>query len=313
MSGLRALLGARRIHLVDVGARAGTHRRWTRFAELLDVTGFEPAADECAALNAAAPPRHRYLPYALSDRAAVQTFHVCRQAGYSGLYPPNRPFLAPFADAIRSGMHVERTVPITTTTLDTIHAATPIRADCLKIDVQGAELDILRGAERVLANTKIVELEVEFNPQYEGQPLFSEVDAYMRSQGFLLRGLRRTAWRWQSDHGLSNTTRGGQIMHGDALYYHAGLLEAERTVPAELAVWLVLLSAYRQDDAVEWLLADRSDRDTIREQLREDGGGSWRVILARLLTAGLHHRDARALVDACRRPRAIDWHDPDFV
>jgi Methyltransferase FkbM domain len=60
------------------------------------------------------------------------------------------------------------------------------RIDFIKLDTQGSELEILQGGVRALAGVRCVEVEVEFNPIYRGQPLFYEVDAFMRGQGFVL-------------------------------------------------------------------------------------------------------------------------------
>eukprot|EP00660_Eupelagonema_oceanica_P019425 gene19425-biopygen2154 len=48
----------------------------------------------------------------------------------------------------------------------------------------GAELAVLRGAVVALAECVVVEVEVEFAQLYVGQPLFADVDAFLRSQGF---------------------------------------------------------------------------------------------------------------------------------
>jgi hypothetical protein len=56
----------------------------------------------------------------------------------------------------------------------------------LKIDVQGAEILVLRGAVQRLKSALVVHTEVEFVPLYKDQPLFADVDAHLRSQGFLL-------------------------------------------------------------------------------------------------------------------------------
>jgi hypothetical protein len=61
--------------------------------------------------------------------------------------------------------------------------------DFLKIDVQGAELKVLHGAPRLAATALVMEIEVEFVQLYQGQPLFADVDIYMRSQGFQLHAL----------------------------------------------------------------------------------------------------------------------------
>lgn len=55
----------------------------------------------------------------------------------------------------------------------------------IKLDVQGAELDVLRGAERVLADCEFVVLEVSFFKFFHGGPECADVLAYMRGLGFV--------------------------------------------------------------------------------------------------------------------------------
>lgn len=54
----------------------------------------------------------------------------------------------------------------------------------LKLDVQGFELEVLRGAGRVLAESELVVLEVSTLPFNEGAPLFAEVISFMADRGF---------------------------------------------------------------------------------------------------------------------------------
>lgn len=53
-----------------------------------------------------------------------------------------------------------------------------------KVDVQGAELDVLRGAEQTLRETEWVLLEVSLFRFFQGGPDICDVIAYMRSRGF---------------------------------------------------------------------------------------------------------------------------------
>ena len=52
--------------------------------------------------------------------------------------------------------------------------------DFLKMDLQGAELDILRGATRTLSSIVVVHTEVNFVQMYRDQPLFACFEAVMR-------------------------------------------------------------------------------------------------------------------------------------
>jgi len=56
--------------------------------------------------------------------------------------------------------------------------------DVIWIDIQGAELMAFQGMGDLLKTVKVIHTEVEFFPLYIGQPLFPEVDAFLKSQGF---------------------------------------------------------------------------------------------------------------------------------
>lgn len=63
--------------------------------------------------------------------------------------------------------------------------------DILKLDVQGAELAILQGAQRMLAENKIgvIYTESYFKQQYLNQPLFYDIAKYLNSFGFFLEDI----------------------------------------------------------------------------------------------------------------------------
>lgn len=60
--------------------------------------------------------------------------------------------------------------------------------DLLKIDTQGYDLEVLRGAEKLLARggIRVVQLEVIFSDMYEGRPSLDETYRYMIDHGFRL-------------------------------------------------------------------------------------------------------------------------------
>jgi FkbM family methyltransferase len=64
----------------------------------------------------------------------------------------------------------------------------------LKVDVQGAELEVLRGAESVLDNFEIIMLEVGMIEQYVGQPIFHEYIAYMAQRDYVVFDIIHTGY-----------------------------------------------------------------------------------------------------------------------
>jgi len=71
----------------------------------------------------------------------------------------------------------------------------------LKLDVQGYELEVLRGAELVLANTEAALLEVSLMEYNQGAPLFAEVVAFMHARDFVVYDVSGL-YRRESDHAL---------------------------------------------------------------------------------------------------------------
>ena len=56
--------------------------------------------------------------------------------------------------------------------------------DAMKLDVQGAELEVLSAASKVLATSKVVQIEVSFRRMYEKAPLAHEIIAFLAEHGF---------------------------------------------------------------------------------------------------------------------------------
>jgi len=96
---------------------------------------------------------------------------------------------------------IPREVPAVT--LDSLvakhHAAPPY---LLKVDVQGAELDVLAGGESTLEKAEYVLLEVSLFQFFNRGPLFHDVVTYMRNKGFVPYDLYELQYR-PLDYALS--------------------------------------------------------------------------------------------------------------
>ncbi len=172
-----------RLKVIDVGAMAvDSHVVHARLLErdAADVVGFEAEPDECAKLRANAPPHHTFVECAVAD-GNERTFHRNAFAMTSSLYPPNVALQEQFEN-LAGFCEPKQRSPISTRRLDDIPEARG--AHYLKLDVQGAELDVLANASKVLETCLMVVTEVAFVPVYEGQPLFADVDVQLRSSGF---------------------------------------------------------------------------------------------------------------------------------
>jgi len=95
-------------------------------------------------------------------------------------------------------------------TLDSLVAAGTVTGErlYLKIDVQGGEMDVLRGARETLSRVRLLELEMSLVPLYDGQTLAGDMADHLSTLGFALVGL---------DEGFADP-RSGRLLQYDALY-----------------------------------------------------------------------------------------------
>jgi FkbM family methyltransferase len=183
---VRAALGGRPLRIVDVGAQrlAAENHVYSRMAAQHDaeIIGFDPLMERLRERAAAEfDQRLTLLPYALGDGHS-HVLHVNEPDATSSLFPLNASFCEAFQHlyTIRPRDRIE----LTTRRLDDVLPPGPV--DFLKLDVQGAELMVLKGAIATLASTAVIHAEVEFAAIYAGQPLFREVDGFLAEQGFSL-------------------------------------------------------------------------------------------------------------------------------
>ena len=180
------------------------------------VVGFEPIATECETLNQKFGPRNLYLPYAIAD-GTKRRFHRCESAMTSSLYEPDLGQMGLYHN-LPHFCEVKEVWEVQTVRLDDVPEAR--NADYLKIDVQGAELDVLRGSEELLRSVSIIQAEVEFVPIYRGQPLFADVDQFLRAHGFSFHLFGHTEGRVlqvvPSSHDTERERR--QLLWADAVY-----------------------------------------------------------------------------------------------
>jgi FkbM family methyltransferase len=211
------------ISIVDVGAMSEGPERYARLVEggMASVVGFEPNPDEFAPLAAAAGTRRRYLPYCLG-KGGPAMLHITSYPGCISLYRPNPAvielFMAMGTSEPDANFHVLRTESVITHRLDDVVECP--RPDYLKLDVQGAELDVLEGSQRALADCLVVESEVEFVPLYERQPLFADVEQFLRARGFVLHRLVDVAGRAMRPFILRGSPAAplSQLLWADAIF-----------------------------------------------------------------------------------------------
>lgn len=210
----------RNLYYCDVGARWGIDEPWKSFRCIIDLISFEPDKEEYNSLVQNKQSRDMIYPYALSNVDKKASLNLTKSRGCSSIYKPNYELLKNYPDFER--FKIENTVTVETTSIDALYRDKVLaNMDFVKIDVQGTELDILKGGERFLSENILgVEVEVEFQPLYKDQPLFSDVDYFIRSRlGLQIQDLRKTYWKYPEGINIGATK--GQLIFGDALYFRS--------------------------------------------------------------------------------------------
>jgi len=186
-----------KVFLLDVGARDGLGWPWNVIqGDILDVTLVEPDPSEARLLQKQG--KGKVVPYALWNREESLTLYINNSPGTSSVFKSNLPFLQQFDNVNR--FMTRDSIVIKTKTVDGLSKNDEIdKVDFVKIDVQGGELAILQGGEDFFRKNIVgLEVEVEFAPMYKDQPLFSDVDVFVRTKlGLELWDMRKTYWKYK--------------------------------------------------------------------------------------------------------------------
>jgi FkbM family methyltransferase len=184
------LLASRRVDLVlDVGAGVGQYALRTRSAGYEGrIVSFEPLSSAYAELSARAAGDATWdcRNQALGSSEGRAELHIARNSHSSSLLEIEDRHVE---SAPASAYVGSETVPVVI--LDEIWDAVVREGErpYLKLDVQGLELEALRGAELSLPSLAGVEAELSLVPLYKGAPLYREVVDHLEAAGFRLAGL----------------------------------------------------------------------------------------------------------------------------
>ena len=245
--------------LVDVGASGGLDPRWSRFTSEYRAILFEPDPREFQRLKEHSAANLVVLQAALADSPRMLELNLCVKQKLSSLYVPNFEYLKKFRKVER--FDIARTVRLEADTLrNQLRLNGTPDVDFMKLDTQGSELMILKGSGEYLDAAVGVEVEVEFSAVYTGQPLFGEVDAFAREQGFELFDMRKRFWRL---HGCpKRNVSPGQLAFADALYLRApeNLLGAGQVPEDKIIRAFCVYLAYERDDLARLLINEATSR-----------------------------------------------------
>jgi len=194
--------------VVDVGAGRGQFALVAscRFPEAT-LYCFEPLGEAREKLAAVTSSLRdvRILDLALGSAGGTAELHVSHNLDSSSLFPMTPLHLTAFP-----GTETKEGTTVSLARLEEVLSRDELfPPSLLKIDAQGYELDVLRGAEQLLPSFAAALVECSFVELYAGQALADEVTCFLCEHGFRLRGVFSVA---QDDD--------GRCLQADMLFEH---------------------------------------------------------------------------------------------
>jgi FkbM family methyltransferase len=170
--------------IVEAGAHIGRDTRKMNIAwPTSTIHAFEPVPELFAILSHNVLPNSNIFcyPLALSNITGITTLFMSsgRSTATSSLLEPTKQF--------RKSDTIFTPIEIQTTTLDDWAQKYYInRVDCLWLDMQGAELLVLKASPTLLKTVSVIYTEVNFIQRYKGMPLYPEIKQWLIEQGFTI-------------------------------------------------------------------------------------------------------------------------------
>ncbi|SJZ32406.1 FkbM family methyltransferase [Sediminibacterium ginsengisoli] len=172
--------------IIDVGANEGqfTKKILRVFPDAV-VHSFEPLTDVYNKLSEAFGQNKNIITYNYGLGESAEEKMI-----YNNEYSPSSSLLEMldlhknnFDFAVKS-----EPIRIQIRTLDSFFPQPPAGPLLLKIDVQGYEMFVLKGAAQILEQTDLLIIETSFYPLYKDQHLFEDIYDYLTARGFRYAG-----------------------------------------------------------------------------------------------------------------------------
>ena len=206
---------------LDIGSRGGVPANWLSTRLELNCICFDIDTADYVGYERINKLLHlTRKPYLLAEYSGNKTFYY-HDKGPSGssFYPLNHIHEYDVDEFIESKMEVN---------CKALRELDIPPADLIKIDVQGAEIDILKGAStKQLGRCFAIEIEVSFLDTYKGAPTFGDVNKFLAEKGFIIHGMR-TSHHHSTKDGVRIAKRYGldpeqfsvitQVNQADCLY-----------------------------------------------------------------------------------------------
>lgn len=174
--------------VIDVGANKGQFALLVQeIAPLAEIISFEPlqAASEVYDTVLGSHPNCKLFNLALGEKAGKKRIHISNKDDSSSLLP-----ITALQNNLFPGTFEKSSADVEQDCLDSLLTLEDLAGHVLlKIDVQGYELEVLKGASTLLAGVEFVYVELSFMELYAGQPNAIDIISFLHSFNFVMSGV----------------------------------------------------------------------------------------------------------------------------
>jgi len=178
--------------VLDVGARRGEYGLWLRGAGYKGrIVSFEPVRQNIAQLRATASrdPGWAVQPYALGAAEGKAQINVTNHTNFSSFRTPGKLASEIFAVESQIVSTEEVTIRRLADVFDDVTRELGEPRVYLKMDTQGFDLEVLRGAREKLHHVLALQSEMAVQPIYEDNPTFDQAWPEIASYGYSFSGM----------------------------------------------------------------------------------------------------------------------------
>lgn len=248
------------LNIVDVGCKFGIHPSFLKFRHFSKFLMVDADPNEISYL------KKKYLDsgdivlenfFVTSNTLSKkkQTLKLYNHPGGHSKYSPEKDNSYWKIQRPNSGKVIS-SVDVSGITLDQLCENHAFKSDFLKIDVEGAETEVLAGACRQLDDNVIgIRIEVLFNSLYENiSPTFGEIDKILRDKDFFLLNLDLPGNAYAPFSKFRGHPPYGFLIGGDAVYVkNPKILKKKEMVDSLIKASLFSLANNAPDLAIDLL------------------------------------------------------------
>jgi len=244
------------MRVVDAGAAgAGEALRWGFLGSRLELHSFEADEAECAKLGELAKSGAQVHPYNmfLGAPQKSRTFYIAREfnnsffpTDYAWFHRRRSYWTGP---AVRQSdtFSVAKTIEVESVNLDDwAERVGASGVDYLKVDIEGAELELMQTSPQIMSGILGVSADVTFHADWIGAPTFADVDKWMVSNGFVLfdlQGVKRgTLFDTPVVAPRGHSVLAGQLACANAIYFRDPLVEGAQPMTPESMLKLAAIA-----------------------------------------------------------------------